>query len=70
VLYNINVANIDDVGANDPNIYYKAFQGNGFTDTDGWNVVKPYATNIFGVCGSTRLLGGFGVLGAGSALVK
>lgn len=65
-----DIPNLDDAGANDPNIYYKAFQGNTFVDTDGWNVVQPYSQPVFGSCGNTRLLGGYNILGAGSALVK
>ena len=69
-LFTADIPNLDDAGANDPNIYYKAFQGNTFVDTDGWNVVQPYSQPVFGHCGNTKLLGGFNILGAGSSLVK
>jgi len=70
LIYTLDLPNAQDVGSNDPGIFYKAFQGNQFTDTDGWSVVRPYSTNYFGGCANTRLLGGYGVLGAGSSLVK
>lgn len=69
-LYSIALQTVHDEGVNDESIFYKAFQGNTFVGLDGWNIVLPYDENGITSCGGTRLLGGFGVIGKGSSLVK
>ena len=54
----------------DPNIFYKAFQGNSFVDLDGWTAVNADSTELITACSGIRMVGGFGVFGKLASAVK
>jgi hypothetical protein len=43
---------------------------NTFTTSEGWTITHPYSSDIVSTCGSVRLLGGYNILGANSAMQK
>lgn len=46
------------------------FTSNDFNDTEGWAVIGAYSQPLITTCGSVRILGGYNVLGKGSAIHK
>jgi hypothetical protein len=50
--------------------FYTAWAGNAFSTIEGWTVVSAYSTNVINNCGADKMVGGYGVFGQGSSLVK
>lgn len=58
---------------NTPSLYYSAFSGSDWpnSDMEGWNVLSSYNKNSqVTTCKQYRIFGGYGVLGANSALTS
>lgn len=49
---------------------YTAWAGNSFQDLEGWAIQNAYSTPYWQYCGVNKMIGGFNILGAKSALVK
>lgn len=54
----------------EPNWWYTCWAENTFTDIDGWVATKPYSDTLFSSCGPNKMVGGYHVFGAQSALIK